>query len=223
MTELRTSERERAKIRELAERYIADDYEVFADLAHYERPEPIEGFIPDLVAVKNDSMIIVEVKTSRSIKEQKSVIETLAKYAEKVPGVRFDLVVTNPRPQSSPRFMTKLYREELDLIETGLLRDIKATLKIERVDLAMVLANRLLEGLLLRIARKRGVSIGPREKTTHALANRLANEGIISRSVQEFANEVRRLRNAAVHGDAIASTELATEVYDKLVVLFRDW
>lgn len=91
-------DRERTRIAKLARDYKARGYQVYAELAGYESPDNIVGVKPDLVAKKGDETIIIEVKTRDTTKSGKDKIEKLARYAKSIPGARFDLVMTNPRP-----------------------------------------------------------------------------------------------------------------------------
>ena len=97
MSKLSPTDRERRKIVELASDYKAKGFEVSANVHGFESPRTIKGIKPDLVAIKGDEIIIVEVKTSASAKRSKETIEQLARYAKESPGTRFDLVITNPR------------------------------------------------------------------------------------------------------------------------------
>lgn len=91
-------DRELARITKLARDYRARGYKVFAELAGYESPDNISGVKPDLVAKKGDETIIIEVKTRDTTKSSKDKMEKLARYADGIPGARFDFVMTNPRP-----------------------------------------------------------------------------------------------------------------------------
>jgi len=90
--------REREKTAEIAREYREQGYKVFADIPGYERPYSISGFVPDVIAKIGDRVIIIEIKTSGSLKTKSNAIKQLARYAKEHPGTRFDLVVTNPKP-----------------------------------------------------------------------------------------------------------------------------
>lgn len=103
MKETLTQSLERKKIAKLARHYKSLGYKVYAELPGYEAPDNFVDVRPDLVVKKDDETIIIEVKTRDSTKRGKEEIEKLARYAERVPGTRFDLVLTNPR-SSTERF-----------------------------------------------------------------------------------------------------------------------
>ncbi len=91
-------DREQIRIYKLAREYKNRGYQVFAELEGYESPDTISGIKPDLVAKKGDETVIIEVKTRDTTKSSRNRIEQLARYAEDIPGTRFDFVMTNPRP-----------------------------------------------------------------------------------------------------------------------------
>ena len=91
-------DRQTARISKLARDYKNDGYQVFAELTGYDSPDVISGVRPDLVAKKGDETIIIEVKTRDTARSNKNKIEQLAHYADNNPGIRFDFVMTNPRP-----------------------------------------------------------------------------------------------------------------------------
>lgn len=215
--------RERKKIAELAREYSARGYQVFADIPNYESPASIDAIKPDLIVKKGDEIIIIEVKTSDSLKMSKDAIAHLARYAKKVPGVRFDLVITNPKPQSSIQVKVKALQEELGAIQEGLLTDIEEAIKHNRMNLVVILASRLLEGLLVRTAARKDIYIPPTERTLHVLSSKLASENIVSQSVLEFASKLQEQRNAIVHRRAIISTKDAIDIYQKLIKLLKQW
>lgn len=215
--------RERKKIVELAREYAARGYHVFADVLNYKSPDSIKGIKPDLVVKKGDELIIIEVKTSDSMKKSKDIIARLAQYTKELPGARFDLVITNPRPQSSAQVKSKILQEELGAMQEGLLIDINDAIKHDRTDLVVILAARLLEGLLTRMAARKGVHVPPEERTLRMLSDKLVSKRIVSQSVREFARKLQEHRNAVVHKGAVISTKEAGDVHQKLIKLLKQW
>ena len=90
--------REREKTKQIAREYKEQGYEVLADLPGYEPPFSISGFVPDLIARTEDTVVIVEVKSSLSPQIKKDAIKQFAYYIKKHPNTRLDLIVTNPKP-----------------------------------------------------------------------------------------------------------------------------
>lgn len=215
---------EKRKVAQLAQEYTAKGYDVFTELPRYKAPYQIRGCKPDLIAKRGDEIIIIEVKTSDSVKKSKDVITQLAQYAKEVPGARFDLVITNPRPSSSVELGA--LEAELGTIREGLLSDINEAIKQNRMDSVLLLAVRLLEGMLARLAIRQSVYVPLKQWNLASLSSRLANANVISQSVLEFANKLYRQRNALIHGRderAVISTEEALDIYQKLNKLTKKW
>lgn len=226
MKETFTESREKAKIAELARKYQAEGYEVLAELPKYDLPYTIRGFRPDLIAKKGVEIIIVEVKTSDSLKKHRDAVTQLAQYAKEVPGIRFDLVITNPRPSSSVHRKLEALEAELKTMQEGLLSDINEAIKKNEMDLVLLLAVRLLEGLLARLAIRQSIYIPLKEWNLAGLSRRLANENVVSQTVLEFADRLYEQRNVFIHktDERVAmSTEEALDIYQKLDKLTKQW
>lgn len=216
---------EARKIAQLAREYKAKGYEVFAELHGYEPPNQIRGFRPDLIAKRGDETIIIEVKTSESIKEAKDALTEFSRYAREVPGLRFELVVTNPRPESSVHSKIQTLEAELGILRRSLLTEIKEAAKQDRGDLVLRIAVRVLEGLLTRLAMRESVHVSPEEWSLPCLAQRLAIEGVISEPVLKFANDLYRKRNTVIHAKdkEIVTTREGLDIYRKLKTLSQKW
>jgi hypothetical protein len=220
---------ERRKITQLAHKYADMGYEVFATLPQYRSPQEIEGFVPDLVVRKGDETIIIEVKTSESLRNSKKVVR-LAEYGSRHPNVRFDLVVTNPRPESSSKRRIQVLERERNALYGRMLSDMDEAIDNELYDVAIVLASQILEGLLTRVAERKEVEV-PRSASLATLAQSLFNGQVISESVVEFAAQVQDVRNGVIHPDSDSTGNLLAnltkdyleDVRQKLALLVRDW
>lgn len=94
-----TSEaREHKKILELVRRYKKEGYAVQRD-----QIVPDTDIPADLIVQKDGQTIVIEVKTSESIRSEKGRLVRLGTEIGKMPGVRLDLVLTNPRRRSADR------------------------------------------------------------------------------------------------------------------------
>ena len=69
------------KVQRIAAAYWGKGYDVRADLPNYERPRPIRGRIPDVVATKGRTTKIVEVETSNSFGSHKDQRDIFRDYA----------------------------------------------------------------------------------------------------------------------------------------------
>lgn len=217
---------EKRKIRELARRYAAEGYEVLVKLPNYRAPAPICGIRPDLVVKRGDEMIVIEVKSSDSIRAARDTVTQLAEYVRNMPGVRFDLVMTNPKPASSATLKAETMEAELYELRRSILGSIREASKQGRGDLVIILSVVLLEGLLARLAVSRSVYVPVDEWNLGTLARRLADEHVISQSVLDFALDAHRRRNALVHGRAAApplSKQEAQDVVNKVSRLVSEW
>ncbi len=84
------------KVREIARKLKSQGYRVKADLHTYDKPDPVgKGkYIPDIIAKRGDSEIIVEVDTPRT-KSSKQISAFKRSAAQK--GAEFQHVVVKPR------------------------------------------------------------------------------------------------------------------------------
>lgn len=69
------------KVRRIAAAYSGMDYDVRAAVPGYDRPKPIRGRIPDVVATKGKTTKIVEVETYKTFPRHKDQRDILRDYA----------------------------------------------------------------------------------------------------------------------------------------------
>jgi|GEM_PF-4795661 len=91
-------EREHRRVLQLAREYRSKGYQVAC-----EEVLPYSDLRADLIARKDDEVIVIEVKTSASLASAKNDVVRLASQVAKIPGARFDLVLTNPRKAAGHR------------------------------------------------------------------------------------------------------------------------
>jgi hypothetical protein len=77
------------KVRRIAAGYSGMDYDVRAAVPGYDRPKPIRGRIPDVVATKGKSTRIVEVETDQTFHRHKDQRDILRDYANGRSRTRF--------------------------------------------------------------------------------------------------------------------------------------
>lgn len=123
----RTKELEVKKLRDLIKEYSSLGYEVFAEYKGFQKPEAIGGFTPDLILKKGDQTIIVEITTKSKLSSLAKKMEQLSRYAAENENVRFDIVLTNPKP--------RLSREEKRTLNETLLSDIQEKLFLDSIEL----------------------------------------------------------------------------------------
>jgi hypothetical protein len=81
------------KILELAERYLSMGYRVFADLRGWDAPEAINGFRPDIVLIKENAGVIIEVETSDSLPCDRLQLQAFQRFAAMVRNVKFKVIL----------------------------------------------------------------------------------------------------------------------------------
>ena len=69
------------KVRRIAAAYWGRGYDVRAAVPGYERPKPIRGRIPDVVATKGKTIRIVEVETEQTFNRHKDQRDIFRDYA----------------------------------------------------------------------------------------------------------------------------------------------
>lgn len=211
---------EKKKTAQIAEQYRRLGYQVYANLPGYDRPPAFEQVTPDLVAKKGRETIIIEVKTSDSAKRHKKQLDQLARYAKEMPGVRFDLVMTNPSPKSRTSY--RALREELRSIKHGLITEIDRALNQENAALAVTLISRLLEAFLIRIAEQNSIHPKPNQAVLPYLAKVLVDENIISPAVMQLSNYLSEVRSTAVHKKSfLIPMPTAYQVYQQVLSFLR--
>ncbi len=77
------------KVRRIAAAYLGMDYDVRAAVPGYDRPKPIRGRIPDVVATKGKTTKIVEVETPQTFDRHKDQRDILRDYANGRNRTRF--------------------------------------------------------------------------------------------------------------------------------------
>jgi len=210
---------EQRKIAELIKQYESAGYQVFAEVPGYQRPDEIDRFVPDIVVRKGEQVIIIEVKTSDTLPEAKQAVKTFSDYAERIPNVRFDLVMTNPRPALRERYAVK--SDLLADLRRSLLSALNRAYDANDFASSIVLGGMLLENILRGLALKEGL-IDSKETLSLNQFNRiLRTHGIISNEVSVFVDRLVALRNQAVHGQVHLSKSEARDFKTRLTKLMR--
>ena len=205
---------EERKLRELIKEYSKSGYSVYADFKGYPKPEKIGNFTPDLILKLGDQTIIMEIATSKSLRNLRKKVEYLARYAEEHENVRFDIVLTNPKP--------RLSREERQISKDVLLRDIQNRLLAEAEELyktgyynaSLLLLNTLLENALKEFAIRKK-ALGLHEKIPMIrLASKLRRQGIISKGNFKSIERLFDYRNRIVHKSYQLDRQTLVEMLD---------
>ena len=81
------------KILQVAQRYLSMGYHVFADIRGWEAPEAVNGFRPDIVVIKGNNGLIIEVQTADSFRHDLPRLHAFRRFAELVRNVQFRLIM----------------------------------------------------------------------------------------------------------------------------------
>jgi len=209
---------EKRKIASLVRQYKNEGYEVLMQPSTARMLPPFGNYRPDLVVQKGDETIVIEVVSSKTSKEKERAVEHFAEYAAKNKGVRFDIIVTNPRP-------TKRQRQNrdsilLDLLEKSLLKTLDETVDAQP-QIFVVICCIIVENLLNGLAAS-DEELSERNRPLIALARRLREKEVISDSALNFVVQIWELRNAVMHGGAHPETSAQLlNIYQKTKSLLK--
>ena len=77
------------KVRRIAAAYLGRGYNVRADVPGYDRPRPVRGKIPDVVATRGKTTRIIEVETDQTFDRHKDQRDIFRDYADGRSRTRF--------------------------------------------------------------------------------------------------------------------------------------
>ncbi|WP_353932981.1 hypothetical protein WJM97_10520 [Okeanomitos corallinicola TIOX110] len=216
---VQTKQLEREKILEVAQEYRQKGYEVILSPNHEQLPTFLQnyGYSPDMIALRGEQGVIVEVKSRRSFRLSANNIQTLAQLVEQAPNWGFDLVITNPDDE--------LYTDQIE----GSLQidEIKSRLQIAKQlinnhpESAILFIWSLAEATLRILAESEGLILQKPESPPYLL-KLLVTEGVISQTDYQLLINNLQLRNAIAHGFKTNSLSLNSvieviEVIEKLL------
>lgn len=205
---------ERRKLRELIREYSKLGYEVYAEFKGYPRPDKIGDFTPDLILKKGDQKIIVEIATSRDLKSLGKKFEQLAGFAEDHENVRFDIVLTNPKPRLSEEEKRISKEVLLNDIQNRLLEDTKELYEMGYYDASLLMLSVLLENALREFAIKKKAIEIHEEVPTMKLVSLLGEKGIISKSNLISIKILTDYRNRIIHKSYRPDKQKVREMLD---------
>lgn len=215
--------KERERLLEIRDDYRQRGYAVVLHPAVEDLPDFLQSFRPSMMAQKGDEFVVVEVKSSAALDTSSArYMQLLAREIEQHPGWRFELSVTNSKEGEA---------EESDIISatngTASLQqeDIRTQLNTvealasQSLEAALLFGWALLEATLRLLAQKE--QIGLDRVTPRYMIQKLAIEGVISRSQYQTLNDLISLRNDIAHGFSINLTNPGQ--VRELVELIRDF
>jgi hypothetical protein len=178
------------RVEQIAQEYKDKGYEVLIEPEGLQLPGSLAGFRPDLVARRNDEVVVVEVKSRAFLSDPR--LQELAEAVRRQPGWRFELVLLRPEPGPPG---TKEWNAE-DVAHN--LRQVSTLLRSGHQEAALLLAWSATEATLRLLANKERLEL-EREDAPYLL-KLLATRAVITREQHDLLSEVLELRNAVAHG-----------------------
>lgn len=211
--------REQRKIKELAREYEEKGFEVLIGPNNNLLPDFLKNYRPDLVLKKDNLNIIVEVKTSETIKNSEYLKELSAKINSNE-NWKFELVITNPRPKNN--FSNKRFQElSLSELENKIYK-LSNSIDRDFIEPHFLYSWSLFEASSRAILKAEQPSL-ERKLTSTVNIKQLYSYGIIGRIDYEWLNKVSNLRNHIVHGHQVESNSIKIKDLNKLIRITKDF
>jgi REase_AHJR-like len=211
--------RHHEKVRELAEQYEAQGFQVSVEPARGTVPFDLGNYSPALIAQKGDQHLIVEVKPSSdrvSIERFRNIAEEVGQH----PGWRFLLVTLNDvESRSLPGAADELasWREAAERVARA-----ERLLDAGDADAAFLLMWSALEAMLRRHAQS--VALPLERLPSQALIKHLYSQGELSMTQYDRAMTALRLRNLLAHGSpATQLGDAASDLRSLIKELSGEW
>lgn len=203
---------EQSRLAKVAADLQARGFEVFIDPApgRFELPDFVR---PDLVAVRNDERVAVEVKVPQGLADPQ--LARMAEVLNELAGWRFEVVVVNPiadQPSAPPAtsiqapLVEKRAEEALALMEDG------------HAEAALLVAWSALEGALRLREERKGT---PQPHARPAGIKELYSLGLLTASQYELLEHAGRQRSRIAHGYAVAESEDLAPTVERVASLAR--
>lgn len=197
--------REVQRIRELADEYAKKGYTVVHPRTERDLPPFLwnANYIPDLVAISEKEKLVIEVKTSETVRRDKE-LSRVSDLVNRQPGWQFLFVLTNPKsdasaipPPNSARWRDLLAKSRHPALAAP-----------ELIEAAFLLAWAALEGVL-REATASDESLKETKSTLAKAPMSLVRDaailGLIDRKDVPKLDTMFQIRNRIVHSIAGAS------------------
>jgi hypothetical protein len=187
-------QREEETLQSVASRYREHGYDVVVRPSADKLPQALSHFQPDLIARAAQESVVVEVKSRSSLGNQGDLAQ-LARTVERIPGWRFELIITNPEMESSVPL-----DEEL-LTKRQILQRLEEAAQIEKdghSEAASLLAWSAVEAALRHKSRSSGIN--PKGQSALSLAKSLYSVGELTKRSFDDLTGTLHVRNELVHG-----------------------
>ena len=205
---------ENKRIKEVAKEYLEKGYEIFIEPNPKNLPDFLKNYRPDILAIKGNEKIVIEVKSSMSINKSKYLIE-LANRIENNEGWKFELVITNPKKKKIERNIPSL-----DIIQDKL-NSIYQLNNENQIDAAFILSWATFEAATRKLLSIEQPNSKP-ELVPNALIKQLYSFGIIGRMDYNHLNNISKKRNEIVHGFFDENKTETKEYSQRLTTIIKD-
>jgi Holliday junction resolvase len=183
---------------EIADRYVAQGYDIIRSPSPDDLPATVGPYVPDLVAVRGDERVAVEIvrrPDATRIEELKSLASVFRNA-----GWRLDVVVLgrNVAESEQPRYLPPArLRERLRVAE-------QTTIQGRDLTAGLILAWTAIEAALRQLIGNSTAETSP--MASARLIKEALSLGILQQRDWAFLNELLAARNRAVHGEEMAGS-----------------
>jgi len=179
-------ERRRRSVQEIANELRHDGWIVHVEPRSVDLPEPIRNFKVDLIATRDDEILIAEIVSRRSAKVEN--IDLLAKQVRLVPNARFEVFWRGDAPEAAP---------PLENV-SAYIKEARAVTNVT-LNGALLISWAALEGALLRLGESLTDLIND-WRSPRQLLDSMYSLGFINDSDFKRLSALWRLRNDIAHG-----------------------
>lgn len=219
--------REMQRIRELTNEYTAKGYKVRQPRTKLDVPSFLrnEGYLPDLVVESPDENLVIEVKTSESVRQDKR-ISRISELVNRQPRWQFLFVLTNPKSDSlgvrahnSERWNELLWKSRHDSLRAP-----------ELTEAAFLLAWAALEGAVRTATAAEVRSADSAHVVTKSPMSQIRDAvmlGLVDRNDLATLEALFSLRNSIVHATdgprpSIDNVRFLQQLVDEIIRLVSD-
>lgn len=182
------------KIREIANEYTKNGYEVLIHPSQSHLPKFIRGFEPDIIAKNENENVLIEVKT-RQDKFEIQKFESIINEINKREKWRFEVIFTNTK-------VVTFNTNKLDTLSNKLvverINEIKRLIQYESFEAAFLLSWSTLEAVIRQKLNNENKDIS--NKTTLSVIKTIFSLGILNQSDYKTLQITNNVRNTLIHG-----------------------
>jgi len=209
--------RENRKIKKLVNEYRQKGYKVIVSPKKNLLPLSLNDYEPDLLLKKDKENIVIEVKTSESLRKS-AYLKDLAEKLNSLENWKFELVLTNPR--------NKFIDEKSELEEYSIeelkqkLTQVKKTIDYEFPEPHLLYTWSLFEAAARTILKKEQPKVEVKLNTI-TIIKQLYSYGIINSAEYDWLNSLLELENKLSHGYKVKS--IAKKELEKLIKMIEEF